>query len=421
MTSSVLKCKNCNIVICELLAFVQNKVDVMVEESLVQICSTAFTDEEIEKAKNLLFDSVSKKKSTRRREGKTQRNLDDIICLIKETDPEEIPIFVARDLQKLPPVTFDHVDVTRLLKEIVLIQKDLGVIQNNYAKNAETEYVTIEEFEKLKLEINQLKVARQTRDIEPNVNHKRGGYRQEESFDAHNSGPMGLVNLSDCRHPTLSSYEGTPRITPSRPSFACVVRNVPDPSQLSVLSAAEPARVEAHPRAAVSTAAASERTCEAPPRFPTSSNTENTASVVEGCNSKKVLEPNDGWVTINRKQKKNSFSGRKGTATVSPSCKFKAADARIPLFIYNVTKEASVKDVAEYIFKKTQITVLPQKIDMKVPKDYDSYKIYIPRKSLSLFDDDYLWPNGIFFRRYYLFKNNGIFTAQAAIDSQALQ
>lgn len=112
--SNRLKCANCNIVICEVLAFIQNKLDVMDELSLIRICESAFSAEHIELAKSLLFESLQKSVTIRKRQGKTQRNLDDIVTLLKETDPENIPIFVARDLEKLPPITFDHIDVTPL-------------------------------------------------------------------------------------------------------------------------------------------------------------------------------------------------------------------------------------------------------------------------------------------------------------------
>lgn len=71
MTSKVVKCNNCNIVICELLAFIQNKIDVMSEESIVRICTTSFSADEVELAKSLLFDSIktTKRKISRKRLG----------------------------------------------------------------------------------------------------------------------------------------------------------------------------------------------------------------------------------------------------------------------------------------------------------------------------------------------------------------
>lgn len=104
------KCSLCNIVLCELFAFVQNKHEVMDNESLIKICITSFSEFDIDEAKSLLFESimVKQKKKSRRNDGKKQRDLENIINLFKQIDPEMIPIFAAKDLQKLPPISFDH-------------------------------------------------------------------------------------------------------------------------------------------------------------------------------------------------------------------------------------------------------------------------------------------------------------------------
>lgn len=182
MASKTVKCNNCNIVINEVLAFVQNKVDIMNEESLVQICTTAFTLEDIEIAKSLLFDSVKTgiRKVSRRNDKKTHRNLDDIISVFKQTDPELTPIFVAKDLQKLPPVTFDHVDVTKLLKDLLILQKDITVMKNNF--------VTVEQFNVIKNDLQDLKQASVV-NTHNFVNTKRGAYL----LDTCDSGPIGMV------------------------------------------------------------------------------------------------------------------------------------------------------------------------------------------------------------------------------------
>lgn len=52
--------------------------------------------------------------------------------MFKSLDSEKIEIFVAHDLNKLPPVTFDHVDITRLLKDIVVLQNEVKPIKNTY-------------------------------------------------------------------------------------------------------------------------------------------------------------------------------------------------------------------------------------------------------------------------------------------------
>ncbi|CAH4034220.1 unnamed protein product [Pieris brassicae] len=98
--------------------------------------------------------------------------MEDILCVIKETDPELVPIFVARDLQRLPPVTFDHVDATRLLRDIIKLQDNVLFIKENYATK--------------EMVLNQAS--------EISGNKKREATLQD-SFDC-NSDPIGLSHIS---------------------------------------------------------------------------------------------------------------------------------------------------------------------------------------------------------------------------------
>lgn len=56
MSSNMVKCSKCNIMINELLAFVNNRIDVMEEESISRICISAFSESNILVAKDLFFD-----------------------------------------------------------------------------------------------------------------------------------------------------------------------------------------------------------------------------------------------------------------------------------------------------------------------------------------------------------------------------
>ncbi|KAL4712409.1 hypothetical protein ACJJTC_001570 [Scirpophaga incertulas] len=173
--SNKIKCSSCNIVINEILAFIcrYNKIDVMDEVSLSRICVSAFSNSDIVIAKQLLFETLSTAKSmkTRRREGKALRDIDDIICLVKGTDPEKLTVFVARELQKLPPVLFDHVDVTRILKDLVKMRSDINFI--------EEEYATKKQMEAMKIELENLKRDSRTFNCTNIINSKRGACRRE--------------------------------------------------------------------------------------------------------------------------------------------------------------------------------------------------------------------------------------------------
>lgn len=185
------KCNNCNVVIDELLAYVQNKLSIIDENSLVRICVSAFQSDEIKRSKQLLFESLptEKRKINRKKLGKESRDLEDIISLLKGTNPELIPVFVARDLEKLPPITFDHLDVTKLLKDLLLVQSEIKDIKNQYATKEHLEQVKDDmlKINSAPVLADSMSVPSRFRSINVNMN-KRGGY-----FD---SGPIGLSLLN---------------------------------------------------------------------------------------------------------------------------------------------------------------------------------------------------------------------------------
>lgn len=114
--SVTVKCNVCNIVIDEMLSYIQNKLSVIDEETLVRLCTSAFTAAEIKISKALLFESVptGKRNVLRKGDRKEQREINDIMNLFRTADPSSIPVFVARQLEKLPPILFDHLDCTKL-------------------------------------------------------------------------------------------------------------------------------------------------------------------------------------------------------------------------------------------------------------------------------------------------------------------
>ncbi|KAJ2937192.1 hypothetical protein O0L34_g18951 [Tuta absoluta] len=111
------------------------------------------------------------------------------------------------------------------------------------------------------------------------------------------------------------------------------------------------------------------------------------------------------WIYVEPK-KKYRFLGKKGNAITGPNVNFKANDVKVPLFIYNVSKEVTVCDIKQYIASKTNAQVLIEKIDMKVQKSYDAYKVFVPSRNLDLFLQENFWPEGITYCRFIHFRQN---------------
>lgn len=66
-------------------------------------------------------------------------------------DPDCIPILVACDLQKLPPISIDHGDAVTIMKDIIKMRDDISSIKDNYA--------TILQLQELQADLENLKLS----------------------------------------------------------------------------------------------------------------------------------------------------------------------------------------------------------------------------------------------------------------------
>lgn len=413
--ANTVKCARCNIVINEVLAFVQNKIAVMDNESLIRICVSAFSVEDVEKAKSLLFETLPTdiQKISRRKEGKQKRDMEDIINLFNAVQSEQIPMFVAYDLQKLPPITFDHVDVTKLLKDILVIQRDVMYIKENY--------VTKEQLNEIKSNVS---TSALDEECFLNVNRKRGayldcehmGFTQNMRSDSGKTDSLQNYSLQT----TLRSAERTFRDIPinnqctdaalanGAETSSCneessSYRSVKDGSVTSSLEATE--------------AIIREKTgihCE-PTEKITIQTTQNEITKTIEC-KKTMAEAlktdikwknhyeDENWTTVQNKKFRNRFKGQTGIARTNVNSKFKAAELLVPLFITKVSIETSDKDITEYIQNKIHVTIKLEKINMKISRNYNAYKILVPKHKLTQMLDNNMWPEGITFRRFVSFK-----------------
>lgn len=122
------------VVVSELLCFVTNKMRVLPTKEIVQLCLSTFNETDIDEAKKLLFELCADDSTGRykKRIGaeKDKHNMEDIIKLLNEKGTD-IPKFVALDLSKLPPITFDSIDVSALLNALRKTQDELKLMKDS--------------------------------------------------------------------------------------------------------------------------------------------------------------------------------------------------------------------------------------------------------------------------------------------------
>ena len=132
---------NSGVVINELLCFVANKQECLPPETISQLCLSTFSEGEIESAKKQLYELCCDESTPRiiHRKGpkKNAQNLEDIIKLMHERGTD-VPTFVALNLQALPPVTFNSIDVSALLNTIQKTQVEVDLLKQGMSTQAQT-------------------------------------------------------------------------------------------------------------------------------------------------------------------------------------------------------------------------------------------------------------------------------------------
>ncbi|XP_047021565.1 uncharacterized protein LOC124631289 [Helicoverpa zea] len=354
----------------EVLAFLQYQLDVMDEVSVTQICTSNFTEAEIRSAKTLLYETLlmADRMPSRRRDEKGERSLQDMIKVLKETDPDDVPTFVAKDLRKLPPVTFDHVDVTRLLKDITSMRSSLVELQ----LKLEASQSTISD---LRSEVTELRNT-VSRSLAPansdNTRHGQANASPSAASAIVHSSPVA-VTASDaklCPAPSASPVVGTPmNVSTSKPRrvYSAAVKQIP---------------VQRQPKAIVGTQS-----------YP-----EVTQGTVHPEPTKGKADA-DGFIRVERKKKKPSSRNQCGTALTGPNMLLRPAIPTTQLYVSRLHHSTKVEEIVEYIRVKTNWTLRVEKLESSHNTNFKSFVVRVPTQHLDLFQEQF-WPKGVVFRRF---------------------
>ena len=120
-------------VINELLCFVQNRMERIPVNMITRLCADFYSNDEIFASKKLLFHMTEDKQDFRLIKhlgvNKKTENMKDIIRCLVCVDDSDKPLFVARDLSKLPPITALDNDVMSLHREMQQLKADMKIVK----------------------------------------------------------------------------------------------------------------------------------------------------------------------------------------------------------------------------------------------------------------------------------------------------
>lgn len=351
-----------SVIVHELLAFVQHKLDVMDELSLEQICTSSYSEDEILSAKKALANTAvtTIRFGTWQSDGRSKEHLRDIFRVLKETDPNNVPTFVVRDLRKLPPVTFDHLDVTRLLKDIAEIRSRLAISEQTVAN--------------LKMEVAELR----SKNAAPTISPKSA---QNITLRRRRGNPLAPVSKSV----SSSSPDPVSLQVVDRPiSPVSTVENMP--SQLAALEV-PPLR---HPKTFAQVSRVSQTS-----RPPLPVQKMNTAD-------------KDGFTLVEKKKRRpRPARNQRGTApAAATTTTLRAAVPLTAIYLSRFDQSTSGHDVVKYITEKccgrvqelSQVKLEP--LQSSRTTNFRSFVLRFPAQYKEILLDPKFWPEGIVFRRY---------------------
>ncbi|KAJ2939119.1 hypothetical protein O0L34_g8432 [Tuta absoluta] len=384
------KCENCDVVINELLAFIANKVDTLAEKGLIQICLKTYSFEEIDNARQIVLNLLApNKKVTRMRAGSEKAILQEVIKTIKEYDPRNLPNFVAQNLNKLPPVTFDNIDVTTFLKEMALLKQDIANLRTNTGESNSSADIVL-----VKKDLDEVKIL--LKELQDKQNTTLSKMTQIPSAPP-----------KSCR--TKDKNTGRRVDTNGTNSNASSERTAPLTSSAAgpepVVAAPQADETVPEPVAAVPRADACKpvETADLIGLIETSPNKQDctqTYAKVANNNKKNSIytEANNGkWTKVSYSKKK--IANQRGKASELSQFNFRAVERTSSLYISRVHIDTKPEDIASFIKHKTELDVQVIKINT-YNNDFNAYKVTIPTRNIDTFLSDELWPTDIVFRRY---------------------
>ncbi|XP_022828480.1 uncharacterized protein LOC111357915 [Spodoptera litura] len=382
----------------------RRKVDTLPETGITKICLSAFNSDDIENSRAITYANLAPtKKFLRRKEGSEQKSLQEIIKIIKEADPEILPTFVAHNLNKLPPVSFDYIDITTFLKELTILKNDVAYIKSK--PDIDNKNVDVSsDINLLKSEIKELKTLirglreahaasdgkhmdhlslrpyhsdKDTRNTLNNVqtttNFVTGA--SESRFDAIEGG-------SDINAAIVSERHGGPLDT-------CVITS----ARALTRTGSARARRPLVPAPALSTHQLTAGT-ETKSTHVLSYRDIASAPPIEA----HVNNDDDGFTLVSRK--KTMPYKYKNTRGTLQSSKLLAADAYAYVYISRTHKSTTVEDIKEHIQDLKEECIDVEKLTQTRETNFSSFKVKILSTKLNSFLRNDFWPQGFVFRRY---------------------
>ena len=115
------------------MCFVAYKIHSCTFDVIVKLCTDFYDGDVITAAKDDLMACVTlpedDKRSGRQRANLKEVDMKDIVSILLEINPEEVPVFLARDLNNVPPLSLNNFDMSHITLDMEKLKTKMKIIQ----------------------------------------------------------------------------------------------------------------------------------------------------------------------------------------------------------------------------------------------------------------------------------------------------
>ena len=394
----------------ELLCYVSCKIRICTFDVIVKMYTDFYDTDVIAAAKDDLMECVTlleaDKRSGRRRANLKEVHMKDIVSILLEIKPEDVPLFLASDLNNVPPMSLNNFDMSRIITDMEVLKSQMKIIQEAQQTDLRAHVALCREATNQSTSTpvrtvqfpvtSPIQHVSATSDVEHHsTDNSNGTANNDVGNDRHHSiieddADAAILRLAQTQGLILDHSRRTSR----RPFVPLTVRQ--REAQLDEHPEAEPLTSDS------SYAAALRRQ---PPTMITN-RTNNAGRSYHNDRRPRGAGRDGGSGAAHRARNKNinngviTGNGEYFDLRAAPQAQRKKQ--RVGLFLSRVRPDFRCRDVVSHIRQVTGLTVRCEPI----PTRYDTYRSYCVRGSPREIDrlmDGSLWPRGVIVKEYTKF------------------
>ena len=117
----------------ELLCYVVCKLHICTFDVIVKLCTDFYSLDDVREARELLSNCTvlpdGDRRINRRAANCKEVHMKDIVSILLEVRPVDMPVFLAKNLNNVPPMSLNNFDMSRIITDIDTIKAQMKVIQ----------------------------------------------------------------------------------------------------------------------------------------------------------------------------------------------------------------------------------------------------------------------------------------------------